>query len=430
MVSAISTLIGEELERSGKCSGTFAAPNGSIYGIPCFSVARRVVKFNPIDKSITFIGPDLRDHVDVIQWSKGAMTNSGVIYCPHYWHFGILKIDTSDDTVTVLDVNLLSNRGNEIWTSCAVALDGCVYFMPDLARRIMKLDPNNGDAISSVGDDLDVRNGNNKYKGTVVGIDGCVYGIPYTSKRIVKYNTINGSTSFVGEEAHTVIGCNGDGALGRDGCIYAVDKFGRVDLLKIDTKNNLHCLVGNTVEWNYHGTGWGDGILGIDGCIYWPPTSAKHILKYDPNSNITSMVGDYLGNGTFKWRGACTAPDGITYCLPDGASRVLAIDPLKEYALSLKSKMEEHPDQLGCLFHTSDDMPNDTNIDRAVTKFGQKKVLELLDECMSPVDHVCTVSILYPFMIAASLKNGCVFVIYHLLRQMPFVMNELHQSFQ
>ena len=92
--------------------------------------------------------------------------------------------------------------------------------------------------------------------------------------------------------------------------------------------------------------------------------------------------------------------------------------------------MEEHPDQLGCLFHTSDDMPNDTNIDRAVTKFGQKKVLELLDECMSPVDHVCTVSNLYPFVIAASFKNGCVCVIYHLLRQMPFVMNELHQSFQ
>ena len=79
MVSAISTLIGEELDRNAKCIGTFAAPNGSIYGVPCFSVARRVDKFNPIDKSITFIGPDLRDHVDEIQWSKGAMTNSGVI---------------------------------------------------------------------------------------------------------------------------------------------------------------------------------------------------------------------------------------------------------------------------------------------------------------------------------------------------------------
>ena len=39
-----------------------------------------------------------------------------------------------------------------LWTSCAVALDGCIYFMPHNARRLMKLDPNNNDAMTSVGD--------------------------------------------------------------------------------------------------------------------------------------------------------------------------------------------------------------------------------------------------------------------------------------
>ena len=58
MVNAISTLIGEKLhEGIGKYWGTVACiNNGCIYGIPLS--ARRVIKFNPVDKSITYIGPD------------------------------------------------------------------------------------------------------------------------------------------------------------------------------------------------------------------------------------------------------------------------------------------------------------------------------------------------------------------------------------
>ena len=74
--------------------------------------------------------------------------------------------------------------------------------MPACARRIMKLDPNNGDAMTSVGDDLG--DGRYKYIGTVVGIDGCVYGIPLISTRIIKYDPINDITSFVGEEADKI----------------------------------------------------------------------------------------------------------------------------------------------------------------------------------------------------------------------------------
>ena len=453
MVSAISTLIGKVLKKYDKWSRTLAAPNGYLYGLPkCF---RRVVKFNPIDKSITIIGPDLGLGW---KWLRGAMTDSGVIYCPPYLSNNrhILKIDTNTDMVTVLNANLLLLEEDwvlglsiRMWESCALALNGCIYCMPADGCRILKLDPNNGDPIiSNVGHDLG--RGINKYKGTVVGIDGCVYGIPYKSKRILKYDPINNITSFVRNlNIALFVGnlkCSGNGVLGRDGCIYALDKYGGV--LKIDTTHNSHCFVGNTVESSHRGTGWSDGTLGIDGCIYWPPSNATHILKYDPHSNRTSLVGDDLGHGKLKWSGVCTVPDGIIYCLPGRASRILAIDPLKEYTLSLKNNMEEHPENFGCLFtlamtfpmtrtligksktlairkhrNSSDRIPKDTNFDRAVTKFGQKKVLELLDECMCPIDRVCTVSNFHPFMIAASCKNSRVCVIYHLLRQMPSFAN-------
>ena len=175
--------------------------------------------------------------------------------------------------------------------------------------------------------------------------------------------------------------------------------------------------------------GWGDAILGIDGCIYWPPQDASRILKYDPHSNLTSLVGgDDFGTDTYKWKGGCLATDGVIYCLPGDAQRILAIDPLKEYTLTLKKNMDKHPEKLGCIFQPSDDIPHVTNFDRAVTKFGQKKVFELLDEYLPLVDQVCTISHLYPFIIAASYKTSDLSAIYHLLRQVPFFINNMNNN--
>ena len=412
MVNAISTLVGEELENGVKFLGTIVAvKNGSIYHIPY--TARRVVKFDPADKSMTHIGPDFGGGE---KWCDGTITDSGVIYCVPWDtdRCGILKIDTNTDTATELDDNF-PERGIDMWRSCAAAIDGCIYFMPCDARRIMKLDSNNNDAMSSVGDDL----GDDGWKcsGTVVGVNGCVYGLPQYSRRIVRYDPINNVTSFVGEEADKYFGCNEQSALGRDGCIYAITRDGRV--LKTDTANNSRYFVGNSIESDYCGSDWGDAVLGIDGCVYWPPCEARRIIKYDPYANKTSLVGDDFGNKEYKWKGGCLASDGIIYYFPTNGTRILSIDPWKEYTSSLENKMLQHPEQLGCIFHPSDDMPTDTNFDRAVTKFGHEKVLKELEGCMPPADEVCVISNLYPFMIAASYKESDISVIYQLLRQVP-----------
>ena len=58
MLSAISTHVGGYIEQIEyeKWRGTVAGANGSICGI--LSRARRVVKYNPVDNSVTEIGPD------------------------------------------------------------------------------------------------------------------------------------------------------------------------------------------------------------------------------------------------------------------------------------------------------------------------------------------------------------------------------------
>ena len=421
--NAITTLVGEE-SRSNRLKGILAAPNGSLYGIP-FS-ARRVVKFNPIDKSMTHIGPDFGDG----KWHNGAMTDNGVIYCPpsDSHRRGILKIDTKNDTATELDANLLPQQGGGMWMSCAVALDGCIYFMPWNAHRIMKLDPNNNDTISSVGYDLG--EGLRKYIGTVVGIDGCVYGIPYHSSRILKYDPINDIISFVGERIIAYFNCTG-GALGRDGFIYAIQDS---RVLKIDTTNNSHCFVGRSMDGNHRrGRGWLDGILGIDGCIYWPPMDACRTLKYDPHSNQTSLVGRDFGIQRMKWITGALAADGVIYCIPSTAStarKILAIDPLREFSDLMKTHMEEHPEELGFLFriNDTDTASNRTYFDCAVTKFGMQQVLEIVQEHLPPANEVCAVCGLYPFMIAASCQESSLSVIYLLLRQVPFLINRKSNS--
>jgi hypothetical protein len=55
----------------------------------------------------------------------------------------ILKIDTINGTTTVIDVQVPEPNKIERWISGALALDGCIYFMPYNARRTLKLDPEN-----------------------------------------------------------------------------------------------------------------------------------------------------------------------------------------------------------------------------------------------------------------------------------------------
>ena len=57
MESSLTTLIGDEIEGDDKWSSFVDGKDGCFYGIP--SDARRVVKFNPLDKSLTEIGPGL-----------------------------------------------------------------------------------------------------------------------------------------------------------------------------------------------------------------------------------------------------------------------------------------------------------------------------------------------------------------------------------
>jgi hypothetical protein len=326
---SLTTLIGNDIEGGDKWSDFVDGGDGFLYGIP--RDARRVMKFNPLDKSFTEIGPDLGGDYD--KWMCGVRANNGRIYCAPWNSNRILKIDTIDGTVETLDDVELPETGGHLWASGALAADNNIYYMPADARQIMRLNPDN-DALSSVGGDL----GEDafKYKGTVVGNDDCVYGIPFDVAHIVKYNPADPDTTCtVGEEAEEEFDC-GNGVLGGDGEIYSVNDSGQV--LQIDTTSNNYTLIGDGIYSGY-GEGWGDPIIGADKCIYWPPSYANRVLKFDPETQqLPLLVGGILREERWRtWQVGARGIDGVIYCIPSYPNKVLVIDPFKEISMTLQN---------------------------------------------------------------------------------------------
>jgi hypothetical protein len=128
MEHSLTTLIGDGdmIRRYRKWSAFVDGEDGFFYGIPYN--APRVVKFNPLDKSVTEIGPDLGHGGE--KWMCGVLANTGSIYCAPYLADHILKINTNDGTVETLDDVELPETGNRLWVSGALAHDNTIYYMP------------------------------------------------------------------------------------------------------------------------------------------------------------------------------------------------------------------------------------------------------------------------------------------------------------
>jgi hypothetical protein len=413
---SLTTLIdtGDELLRRCQWSAFVDGGDGFLYGIPYN--ARRVVKFNPLDKSMTEIGPDFGE--GGMKWDCGVLANTGSIYCTPYWAEHILKIDTIHGTVETLDDVELPEAGHGLWASGALAPDSSIYYMPSKARRIMRLNPDN-DSLSSVGDDLGGEYC--KYSGTVVGIDDFVYGIPEDATCIIKFDPSNpDTTSTVGEEYEEGFDC-GTGVLAAgDDYIYAANDSGQV--LKIATTINNYTWIGDPIHSGYGSEGWGDPIVGADKCIYWPPYNANRVLKFDPGTQqLPSLVGDDLGTGHAKWLGGALATDGVIYC-PSSSSQVLTIDPFKEFSATLQINMTAYPDELGRLFlKDEEEQCEETFFESSLRKFGSEKVFKVIEECLFSLDAEWAGAHnhgnLPPFMVAASCENCAASVIYYLLRR-------------
>ena len=158
-------------------------------------------------------------------------------------------------------------------------------------------------------------------------------------------------------------------------------------------------------------------------------------LKYDPLSDQTSLVGDDFGIIESKWISGALATDGVIYCNPYCANQILTIDPLGNVLETTKVDMEDRPEEFGSLFQIipgasggDSVLSSQTNFDHAVIKFGQKKVFEVLEKAMKPVNKYCKENNLCPFMIVASNKESTLCAINYMLRRDPSWVNTCSNS--
>ena len=125
--------------------------------------------------------------------------------------------------------------------------------------------------------------------------------------------------------------------------------------------------------------------------------NARRTLKYDPRTDLTSLLGDDFGKNESRWNGGAFSTDGIVYCIPSSANQVLSIELLGEFSVETKINMEEHPEELGSIFRINDanTASNRTYFDCAVMKFGMQKLLDKVQEHIFLADEVCAVCGLY-----------------------------------
>lgn len=427
----------------------------TVYGIP--GDDSRVIKFDLVKKSIGAVGPNRQSSNRRWKWDGGVISTNGIIYCVSTdSSLGIMKIDTfNNDSITFINIDRLNipedlrregeNRHWSKWAPGALALDGCIYFMPTLAGRILKIDPKN-DKVTLVGDELGEEFTDEygtkwrkvMYSGTVAGNDGFLYGIPDEANCIVQYDPVTGNTSFFGEVPEDGFKCIGNGAKGRNGHIYAINLNGQI--LKIDTIIKSCWFVGDALSFDGK-YGWGDAVSGNDGCIYFPPVHANQVLKFDTETERQLLVGhdfgneyDKSGHKARKWLGGALASDGNIYCIPYQATHILAIDPYRH----LKEGIYHHHLNLGLLNQTHATLEDNVVAEEKSTSqsaflasesssgpngedstYAREGAINIFEDSIPSEEYCKGVKNLHRFIVAASLPSCPLYAVYHFLRRDP-----------
>ena len=155
----------------------------------------------------------------------------------------ITPVEGGDADVEILDEELPECEYYS-WIGGALANDGCIYFLPYADYGILKLDPNNGDSLSLVKEDLDGDWDN--YQGAVLGSDNCIYGIPDRwNKWVVKfdppYQHISYGVGNLNEEERFL-----GGVLVSAGNVYTANRWGQ--MIKLNIFNNEYTIIGEKIH--------------------------------------------------------------------------------------------------------------------------------------------------------------------------------------
>lgn len=135
----------------------------------------------------------------------------------------------------------------------------------------------------------------------------------------------------------------GGGVLAPNGCIYFIP-YNATYVMKLDPETGATELIGDTINANnagYASYKYRGGVLGPDGIIYCVPYYAKYVMRIDPTTDAVSFMSTdvktttYANTTTTMWSGGVLGPDGKIYCIPFNAGYILVIDPVEQTVYNL-----------------------------------------------------------------------------------------------
>jgi hypothetical protein len=209
-------------------------------------------------------------------WESGALASDDYIYYMPYSARRIMRLNPDNDSLSSVGADLGVTRGWK-YSGTVVGNDNCVYGIPYYTTHIVKFDPSNPDTTSTVGEEARRSFGCDK---GVFGGDGYIYAANAVGQ-VLKVDATHNNYTWIGDEIHLGIGAGwGDPIIGADKCIYW-PPLNANRVLKFDPETQqLPSLVGGDLG---RGNGkWKGGALASDGVIYCIPCYATQVLVIDP----------------------------------------------------------------------------------------------------------------------------------------------------
>lgn len=290
------------------------------------------------------------------QYSGGTYTPDGKIYYGPWKANSYYVYDTitgiGQSVVISDDLNSKSHQpGDALYVNGILAPNNCIYFIPYYASAVYKLDTRTGIgttiAITGVGT-------TGTYHGGILASSGKIYGAPHSANAWLEIDPTTDSCERVniGISSLNYPGNNdaGQNWLGcvespEDGCIHAIP-FSTSVVLKYNPNTGVSTNYG---DYGTQERKWRGGVF-YQGNIYCAPDSAPFVAKINPVGLTTTGIGtdmyDVIAGG--KYQGICAGPDGYLYAKPYLATNVLQIDTHNNTAYTVGQNL-----RLGSAFPSS-----------------------------------------------------------------------------
>lgn len=232
-----------------------------------------------------------------LQYSGGTYTPDGKIYYGPWVGNSYYVYDTvtgvGQSVAISQDLSSVAHAPNQaLYTTGVLASNNCIYFIPYYASSVFKLNLNTGVgttiAITGVGT-------TGTYHGGILHTNGKIYGAPHSANAWLEINPTNDTAQRI------LIKDASGNLLVNSGIAYS----GNI----MSTQNWLGCVENP-----------------IDETIHAVPFKSPLILKFDPNSGVSTTYGEF-GTYNAKFRGGVFY-NGRMFFAPDSAGYVALVDPV------------------------------------------------------------------------------------------------------